>query len=237
MQRVGAAESLDHTCAVLVADTRALRPEHASLLDSTEVARADSLTRTNRAQFMTGAALLRLALARELDVAPRDVTIDRTCRECPRPHGKPRAPGLGVHLSVSHAETMVLVALTAVAAVGVDVESTGRQLVPGLGRLILAPSEDLAAPDSLLTYWCRKESVVKATGDGLRVPLSEVVTSRLGSAPRLLSYQGREISAALVDLSFGSEFVGALTVLTNEAIGVTVTSAATLLDGGGQDSR
>lgn len=233
MQRAGSAEALAHSCTVLVGDTRAWRPEHASLLDATECSRAEVLTPVaNRARFMAGAALLRLALARELDVAPRDVTIDRTCRQCHRPHGKPRAPGSGLHVSVSHAETMVLVALTSAAAVGVDVEARRRHLVPGLGRIILAPSEEVSLPDALLRYWCRKESVVKATGDGLRVPLRDVVTSRIGSAPRLLSYQGRQMRATVVDLSLGPDFVGALTVLTDEAVAVTVTSAATLLGSG-----
>jgi hypothetical protein len=56
-----------------------------------------------------------------------------------------------------------------------------------------------------------------------------VVTSPIGSAPRLLSYQGRLSPATLVDLGLGPEFVGALTVLTDAAVAVTVTSAATLL--------
>lgn len=230
MQRAGAAEALAPGCTVFVGDTRAWRPEHAALLDATELSRADALTPlANRARFTAGAALLRLALACELDVAPRDVLIDRTCRQCHRPHGKPSAPGSGVHVSVSHAETMVLVALTSAAAVGVDVEARRRHLMPGLGRIILAPSEEAALPEDLLRYWCRKESVVKATGDGLRVPLREVVTSRLGSAPRLLSYQGRQMRATVVDLGLGPEFVGALTVLTDDAVAVTTTSAATLL--------
>jgi 4'-phosphopantetheinyl transferase len=124
---------------------------------------------------------------------------------------------------------MVLVALTSAAAVGVDVEARARPLVPGLARLILAPSEEVALPEALLRYWCRKESVVKATGDGLRVPFRDVVTSPIGSAPRLLSYQGGLIPATLVDLSLGPEFVGALTVLTDADVAVAVTSAATLL--------
>jgi 4'-phosphopantetheinyl transferase len=225
----GAGQEPGHACTVLVADTRDCRPEDAALLDAVETARAGQLTpAAHRARFVTGAALLRRALARELGVGPRDVAIDRTCPDCGRPHGRPRVPGSGVHVSVSHAGTTVLVALTAAGEVGVDVEPRTRRLAPGLAPTILAPSEEVTSPEALLTYWCRKESVVKATGDGLRVPLRDVVTSRVGTAPRLLSYQGRQVPAQLSDLDLPRGLVGALTVLTDRAVAVTVTAAGPL---------
>ncbi len=232
MQRSGAAQEPAGRCTVLVADTRTCGPHLAALLDSTESARADALVLpADRERFVVGAALLRLALARELDVAPADVRIDRTCDRCGRPHGKPRAPGTGVHVSVSHSQTAVLVALTSAAPVGVDVEARGRRLAPGIERLVLAPSEEASAPGALLTSWCRKESVVKATGDGILVPLREVVTSPVGVPPHLISYRGRAIEATLVDLGLGPDFVGAVTVLTDEPVAVAVTPAAALLGG------
>ena len=41
------------------------------------------------------------------------------------------------------------------------------------------------------TYWTRKEALVKATGDGVAVPLSEVVVTPPGTPPALLGYPGR----------------------------------------------
>jgi 4'-phosphopantetheinyl transferase len=43
----------------------------------------------------------------------------------------------------------------------------------------------------LLAYWTRKEAVVKATGEGLRVPLTDLHVSAPDQSPRLLAWYGR----------------------------------------------
>lgn len=83
--------------------------------------------------------------------------------------------------------------------------------IDGFVREFLADCEPLTIPQDLVTYWCRKESVVKATGAGLQVPLSQVVVSPVETAPRLLSYQGSTMPAVMFDLELPDGFVGALT--------------------------
>jgi 4'-phosphopantetheinyl transferase len=45
--------------------------------------------------------------------------------------------------------------------------------------------------DGFLRYWTRKEAVLKATGDGLRVPMDELVVSAPEEAAELRSWRGR----------------------------------------------
>lgn len=82
-----------------------------------------------------------------------DVRVVRACRSCGSDrHGKPQVVGAPVHVSLSRAAGLAVVAVTDAGPVGVDVEptaSTTREV-------------DVAT-------WVRKESIVKATGHGLMV--------------------------------------------------------------------
>jgi 4'-phosphopantetheinyl transferase len=216
-------------CQVLIADTGWLRPEHRSLLTPVERSRAEAFVRgEDRARFLVGAALARLALGKELGVHPADVGIDRRCPHCGDQHGKPQVSGAGVHFSISHSATMVALAVTRAAPVGVDVEKRNDRRWAGLARHILASSEPLSRTADLSTYWCRKESVIKATGEGLHVPLPQVVVSPADAAPGLLSYRDGPLTATMEDLPLGPDFAGAVTVLTTP-VRVDVGTAEELL--------
>ena len=153
-----------------------ISPQWTLLLDTTESHRLATLRQAaDRARFLTGCVLLRIALGRHLGITPRDVTLDRRCPDCARPHGQVRVPG--VHVSVSHSGDWVLVALSGDAPVGVDVEMVAdRSDTAALANRVLAPDEQ-AALESLpvplraagfVRYWCRKEAVLKATGERFR---------------------------------------------------------------------
>jgi len=124
---------------------------------------------------------------------------------------------------------MVLVALTSAGPVGVDVESNHRHRPIGIARHFLSETEPITDEADLLTYWCRKESIVKATGDGLRVSLRRVIVSAPDMPPRLIRYCGFSLQAAMSDLELGHDFSGAVTVLTDAELEVTVESAEPLL--------
>lgn len=206
-----------------------VRPWHVDLLDAAEQARRDRLRRRiDRDRFTVACALLRSAAGAHLQCAPCDVPLIRTCPSCGQPHGKPRLPEPdGLELSVSHSGDRVVVALSQDAPVGVDVEEVARLRDPdGVASHVLAPPESAwfsASPAevahrrrALLTYWIRKEAVVKATGEGLRVPLGHVVVSDPDTAPRLLAWQGREQAVqdiALYPLDAGADHVAALAVI------------------------
>jgi 4'-phosphopantetheinyl transferase len=97
---------------------------------------------------------------------------------------------------------------------------------------VLAASEagHVAVARDFFTYWTRKEALVKATGDGVTVPLSEVVVTPPGTPPKLLDYPGRGgLAAHLRDLRPGLRYVGALAVLSPRPVAVHERSGEQLL--------
>jgi 4'-phosphopantetheinyl transferase len=212
---------------VWVADIAQRRPAHDELLDEVERARAAAFVRPDdQARFVVGVALLKLTLADHMRCPGRSVRVDRRCQSCGEPHGRPQVLGSDLHVSLSHSGSLVAVACSRAGAVGIDVEhrGTARALPPA--RSILTPAEPLGRTEDLYTYWCRKESVVKATGEGWRIPCREVVVSRAEEPARLVSYHGKPLTAFMTDLEFGEAYAAALTVLSSGDIKVRVRPAA-----------
>jgi 4'-phosphopantetheinyl transferase len=221
-----------HPCDVWVADLAVRGPAHDALLDDVERARSDAFVRAaDRSRFVLGAALVKLAVANGTGGSPASVRVNRRCPTCGSPHGRPRVVGSDLHVSVAHSGSLVVVALTSAGPVGVDVEQRGVGRASLLAPRVVTSSEPIGRPEDLLTYWCRKESVVKATGEGLRVPLTEVVVSPAEMPARLVSYRGRALAASMTDLDVGDAHVAALTVLTGGVIAVGIRLAAPLLGG------
>jgi 4'-phosphopantetheinyl transferase len=219
-------------CEVWWADPAAQSEAHLALLDATERGRRENLRNPpDQARFVVAAALLRLVVAANLQVAPVAVEVDRTCDRCGAPHGRPRIPGSDLHVSVSHAGSRVAIALTRLGPVGVDVEQI-KDLDPfPLARQVLGPGEAVRDVADFFITWSRKESVVKAVGDGLRAPLPEVLLSPPDQPPRLHGYPGRpDLVAWMCDLTPGDGYVGALTVLTSGRPQVQQRWADQLLD-------
>jgi 4'-phosphopantetheinyl transferase len=225
-------------CDVWWAEAAVYAPWHDTLLDRAERERRDRYAfKADRARFAVGAALLRLVAGHVLDVAPEQVSVDRRCQSCGRPHGKPSLGAGGPHVSVSHSGDYVGVAVCADAPVGVDVEHAGRRtdyqaLIPH----VLGPAEASAAVDeaAFLRYWVRKEAVVKATGDGLSAGLREVTVTPPGEPARLLGYPGRlGLRAELRDLAGRPGHPAALAVLTDVPPEVAEHDAGPLLRAAG----
>ena len=120
-------------------------------------------------------------------------------------------------------------ALTRVGPVGVDVEEIKAGVDDGMALECLNADEPMRRPRDFFTYWCRKESVVKATGDGLHAPLAQVVVTPADEPPRLVSYLGQRLNATIVDLDVGRGYAGAATVLCEQDVSVRVDDAARLL--------
>jgi 4'-phosphopantetheinyl transferase len=207
------------------------RPWHVELLGDAERERRRALRRAeDRARFTVAAALLRLAAGRRLGVPPGELTVDRTCDDCGRPHGRPRLPGTGLAASISHSSDRVAVALTGAAPVGVDVEQVKPVSVEQLASHVLGEGEAAATLGEFFCYWTRKEAVVKATGDGLRMALPKVVVTRPGQPPALLRYGERaDLVARLADLDAGDGYAAAVAVLTADELRVVPHDATALL--------
>jgi len=203
---------------------------HIALLDDTERQRWAGYRRgADRERFLAGCALAKMAIADYSGQRPGDVSFDRTCRQCGKPHGKPAVRLGDLEFSVAHSGDLVAVAV-ATAPVGVDVEQLeGRPHELGggdpapLARLVLAAEEQAALaalPASgraraFLVAWTRKEAVTKAMGDGLRVPFAAVVVASDAAAPRLVAwpYPRDPGSVSLHDLNTEPGYVAALAVL------------------------
>nr|WP_219632827.1 4'-phosphopantetheinyl transferase superfamily protein [Haloechinothrix aidingensis] len=159
----------------------------------------------DRRRFLTGRVLAKHAVGERLGVPPAAVTLDATCAACGKPHGKPAvsaagSPGDRLELSITHSGEWVGVALADGVPVGLDVESPAERSAGSVDRLAdytLADSEratiatiDPAGKErAFLRYWARKEALMKATGQGLRLGLRDMVVSapwepaRLRAAP------------------------------------------------------
>lgn len=213
-------------------------PGHDALLAADELARRERLRRgDDRDRLTVAAALARLVLASHLDVDTAAVHFDRTCDHCGEPHGKPRLPdGDGLQFSISHSGDRVAVAVVRGAEIGVDVE----QVRPGLSvdtmsDTVLTPAEAAALPTGadrlhgFLTYWTRKEAVLKATGDGLRAPLRELAVSAPGEPPAVLSWPRHPGPFHLHDLHPGAGYLASVATVEHPAATVHELAGAGLL--------
>jgi 4'-phosphopantetheinyl transferase len=206
-------------------------PWHAELLDTVERERRSSFRRAeDRARFTVATAVLKLAAGRRLGTPAGELAIDRTCGDCGRPHGRPRLPGTGLAASISHSGDRVAVALATAADVGVDVEQIRPVSVEEMARHVLGEGEAAASLAAFFRYWTRKEAVVKATGEGLRMSLRKVVVTRPDAPPALLRYGDRtDLTARLADLDAGEGYAAAVAVLTGDELRVEPRDATALL--------
>ncbi|HET8682560.1 MAG TPA: 4'-phosphopantetheinyl transferase superfamily protein [Micromonosporaceae bacterium] len=217
-------------CEVWWATPEHQQSHHLHLLTDPERQRRERLRREeDRARFTVATALLRLVVGRTLGTPADRVVIERTCPTCGEPHGRPRLPGGELEVSVSHSGGQVAVALTTAAPVGVDVEEKRELDATALTAQILAPGERADGLDGFFALWARKEAVVKATGDGLRVRLDQVAIDADG---RVRSYPGRAgLHAVVVDLAPRPGYAGALATLTAAPPQVREYDAGPLLAG------
>lgn len=206
------------------------------LLDDRELARADRFRREeDRARFVTGRVVAKMALAEALDTAPNDVTFSLHCAVCDdtrdEPHGKPFVAG--AEFSIAHSGELVAVAVGSV-PVGVDVELiNSRTDVASLAQSVLSPSERSTMPSAtdrqaFFTYWARKESVLKATGRGLSVALNSVdVASIAAPLPRPDAPGSVCVTDLdLTDYAAHEDYRGAVAVVSDSPVEVDYTHFA-----------
>jgi 4'-phosphopantetheinyl transferase len=90
----------------------------------------------------------------------------------------------------------------------------------------LADLDDAARSAAFLTYWTRKEALMKAAGKGLRIPLRSLTLSGPGEHARLVSSADGALSprsTQLVDLDPGDGYRASVAVLTRAPIRVSQT--------------
>ena len=129
-------------------------------------------------QHWHGRRLLAQALKEEYQI---DFTEDMIALMA---NGKPCFKELPIFFNISHCSGMAVCALADV-PVGVDVE-TGRRVKDSIMHRVLSPweqayvkeqihvKEQPESVDRFLELWTLKESFIKMTGEGLRIPLDTV---------------------------------------------------------------
>lgn len=206
-------------CEIYLARRPDLRPEHGRLLDAAEQARSARFRQpADQARFVLGAALLRLAAGRQLGVPAASVRVDRSCGRCGAQHGRPVLAGSAVQASVSHSGDRVAVALTSAGPVGIDVEATTALDHRPLLELVCTAAEatHVRCPDDFYSYWTRKEAVLKATGEGLRRPMTDLTVSPPADHPALITLAGHRAGDwQLADVPAGPGYRAAAAVLTS----------------------
>jgi 4'-phosphopantetheinyl transferase len=159
-------------------------------LDDVEVrAAAQRSNDTVRDRYVVAHGALRAILGARLGITPGEVVFDRHCRRCGDPvHGKPMVvsdapPEQQVHFSLSHSESVAVVAVVTGTRIGADVErERPRARLDALAARVLDPEDHadwVDLPESgrlraFLERWTAKEAYVKAIGAGITVPLRDV---------------------------------------------------------------
>jgi 4'-phosphopantetheinyl transferase len=195
------------------------------ILSSEEQKRASRFHRArDRKHFIVAHAVLRLILARYLNIDPRQISFEYNTFGKPRLMDDAHYPD--VRFNLAHSRGVALYALAIGREIGVDLEFTEPGFATmNLARSLFAPEEvealsALSNEDFVAGFyrcWTRKEAYVKAKGLGLSLPLNSFVVS--GGPPNgtpLLLADGNEIGDqerwTLVDVIVGEGFAASLAV-------------------------
>lgn len=189
----------------------------AGVLDAHERARAARFRlERDRLRFINRRAFVRRVLARYLGLAPGQVRIRTSSL------GRPElADVCGIHFNVSHSDGVVAVTVTRGHPVGVDIERVrpvhdALDLAQGLfaQREVewLRSIPETTRSMAFLTLWTRKESVVKAAGGGLSMPLDGFDILGADGRVRWPGDVPGQCSYAFADLAPSEGYVGAVSV-------------------------
>lgn len=192
------------------------------LLNEDERARAMRFVKdVDRRRYIVGRAGLRRVLASCLQANPRDLHFGYNAWGKPMLGANHQA---GLHFNLSHSAGEAVLAVSAHADLGVDIEEI-RPLQEDIASHFFSSTEcaELAAfpePERLAAFyrcWTRKEAFVKAHGAGLSVPLQSFDVS-LSAKNRhgLLKRVDEEIASIdlweIANLDVADGFCGALAV-------------------------
>jgi 4'-phosphopantetheinyl transferase len=188
------------------------------VLDAQELLRCSRLRSTElRSRFAVAHGTLRHVLGRYLGVPGSHVELERQAS------GKPRLKDESFVFNLSHSGGVAVLAIAAGGKLGVDVELV--RAMPDASDIarsnfsLRETAEFLALPDrsrsrGFFNAWTRKEAVVKATGDGLSLPLDSFDVSLADTPARLVRAPEGEDAARWTLYSFEPRtgYVGALAI-------------------------
>ena len=159
-------------------------------------------------QPVAAARLLALEVARISGTPADEVRVVHSCPRCgSSEHGTPvvvapREPALSV--SLSRAPGAVVVAVSTVGPVGVDLELPDAARFAGFERVALHEREHAPTVEARATTWVRKESLLKATGQGLHLDPGTIRISGAREAPAARRVARNDSSAGRADARPGA---------------------------------
>ncbi|GGZ16137.1 4'-phosphopantetheinyl transferase [Streptomyces inusitatus] len=218
----------DGTCHIWWAFVGGAARSRRHLLSRAERERAGALRQTaDQDRFVAGRALLRTLAADLLGTTADRVVVGASCPDCPRPHGKPTLPGTAWEASISHSGQLVAVALSTAGPVGVDLERIDETMpLLELRSQVLSETESAECPDhtprAFFRTWTRKEAVLKATGDGLRIPMTRMTVTAAAAVPGVMWFPDRaELldRVRLADLEAPPGYSASVAVISTGAVG------------------
>ncbi|RUQ81559.1 4'-phosphopantetheinyl transferase superfamily protein [Legionella septentrionalis] len=152
-------------------------PHGEALLSASEQERAQRFIFSHhRRRFITAHALLRLILARYLDLSPQEIEFSSGS------YGKPHLPNSPLQFNLSHSQDMALLAVGKNYPVGIDLEFFSPRSYHGIGQQLFSDRENYALqqlptllkPLGFFNIWAQKESLIKACGRGLGYPTKTI---------------------------------------------------------------
>ncbi len=173
-----------------------------------------------RDRWTVSRATLRAILGRYVESAPSDLQFEHA------DFGKPYLAGESSHnifFNLSHSDNVALVAVTATAPVGIDVERV--RAIPDWNRVanrFFSSSENAALSGvdqqhrerAFYNCWTRKEAIIKATGEGLSACLDAFDVTLEPGEPAAVLHDRRSVNNGqtwrLQHLDPADEFVGAV---------------------------
>lgn len=192
------------------------------LLSDDERARANRFhLAVHRARFIIGRGTLRSLLGDYLEIDPRRLSFQLG------PSGKPalNRNSETIRFNIAHSHHLALFAFVDGRELGVDLERTRpMEDANSIVSRFFSPREvaeffklsESDRPEAFFRCWTRKEAYVKATGEGLSLPLDSFdVTLVPDEPPRLLRVEGRPGEVArwvFHHLEPAEGFLGALAV-------------------------
>jgi 4'-phosphopantetheinyl transferase len=189
------------------------------VLQPEEKCRADQFRLEHlRRSFIARRAALRVLLRHYLDVGATRIEFSYETR------GKPKIAGNAtVRFNVSHSGGLALFAFADHSDVGIDVEQIrslpDMQSIADCHFCSQEAAELLSLPPdqrehAFFLCWTRKEAYIKATGDGLSMPLNEFRMTLRPDEPAALLHLAHDANAtkswALHDLNLDSNYAAAL---------------------------
>lgn len=185
-----------HLWRVDLAAAASAEPQLSVLLSADEQARAARFHfQRDRQYYVVARSALRQVLAAYLTADPKELTFSYSAKSKPALSGTHADHGLA--FNVSHSGDLALLAFTRHRQIGVDVERIRHDFDTAAiaARFFsAAEQEQLAAlpieqrHETFFRCWTRKEAYIKATGEGLSLPLSQFdVSIGAGSQNALLA--------------------------------------------------